>query len=313
MRNIDPDEGLASEFVSDDWFKKTEPPEITSVAKSIEKSTALKPAVDKKPPVAEKPDPSDPPEAHEKERYVAGDRSTALDGFGSVALDKTSYYSAERLSENLDRTPENFLICRNAVIARTGFQRYRVAEIADPEGLLARAGITDPNADLDLWRDGSEVFSPATIASFEGKTFCVGHPANLLDPHSDRDHAAGHIQNVRRGREPLANGEFALVADIIVKDAQAIELIQSGERQLSCGYSYKLGRTGYRWEQREILGNHVALVPQGRAGSAVKIYDALPSASGRKPMSEREQLDEIYRQDGRRKIETVRNSIRRPL
>ena len=297
------DERLHEEFLNDEWWRRHEPAEVSRISDNIAKSTALR-GTD-----------AEPRDKDGKRRVANDGCSIGLDGFGT-AFDKLAYFVTERLSENLDLTPENFLLCRNAVIARTGFQKYHVAEIADPEGLLARAGITDPNAELDLWRDGNEVFSPATIASFEGKTFCVGHPANLLDPHSDRDHAAGHIQNVRRGREPLANGEFALVADIIVKDARAIELIQRGERQLSCGYSYKLGRTGYRWEQREILGNHVALVPQGRAGSEVKICDAAPgSARKRQPQTENQEIEELYRQDGRRKIETVRNfiRIRRPL
>jgi hypothetical protein len=190
-------------------------------------------------------------------------------------LDKVAYFADERLSENIDVTPEGYLICRNAVIGRTGFQTYKVSEIADPEGLLGDQG-RNPDDKIDLWRDASEVFSAATIASFEGKTFTFTHPDQLLDPDTEKYHHAGHVQNVRRG-EPLDTGDIPLLADIIVTDRGAIEAIRNGDRELSCGYTYKLAKHGAdRWDQTQILGNHVALVQKGRAGSEARIYDADP-------------------------------------
>jgi len=299
-RMKDRDEELAGQFVSDDWFEKAEPPEITTVAKSIEKSTALRPAaIDKK----EGPPPDDP------QRYVAGDRSTALDGFGSVALDRLSYFATERLSDNVNRSPEGYLICKNAVIGRTGFQTYKIAEIADPEGLLEGYRADD---EIDLYRGPEEVFSRETLASFEGKSFCLGHPTELLDPETERLHHQGHVQNVRAGSEPLGNGELPLLADIIVKGEAAIRAIENGARELSCGYSYRLARTGYRWEMRDIIGNHVALVESGRAGSSARIYDSLPTAKRRKPLNEIAATDAMYREHGRRQVEAIRNQIRRP-
>jgi hypothetical protein len=195
----------------------------------------------------------------------------------SVALDRKVAYFAEHLSDNIAKTPEGYLICRNAVIGRTGFQTYRVAEIADPEGLLQEneRNLRD-DEELQLWRDPAEVFSRNTIASFEGKTFTLTHPDNLLDPSSEREHHAGHVQNVHRGEEPLDSGAYPLLADVLVTDSEAIRAIDAGERELSCGYTYRLAREGYRWEQRDIIGNHVALVPKGRAGEEAKIYDAAP-------------------------------------
>lgn len=70
-----------------------------------------------------------------------------------------------------------------------------------------------------------------------------------------------------------------MLADVIVTDSDAIRAIDTGARELSCGYTYKLARNGYRWEQRQIVGNHVALVPKGRAGSEARIYDAAPKES----------------------------------
>jgi hypothetical protein len=196
-----------------------------------------------------------------------------------IALDRVSYFGTI-ISENIARTPDGYLICRNCVIGRSGFQTYRVSEITDPEGLL-KENDRDLRGDeeLDLWRDPSEVFSDATLASFEGKTFTVTHPEDLLNPETEKYHHAGHIQNVRKGTETLDRGDWPMLADIIVTDADAIRAIDTGARELSCGYTYKLARNGYKWEQRQIIGNHVALVPQGRAGSEARIYDAAPKES----------------------------------
>ena len=292
----DRDEQLAEQF-ADSWWERAEPEEVRRVGESIARSTALKPAADKK----------DGPPVDDPQRYVASDRSAGLDGFGSIALDRVAYFATERLSDNVNRSPEGYLICKNAVIGRTGFQTYKVAEIADPEGLLE--GYRG-DEEIDLWRDPSEVFSPATIASFEGKSLTLTHPDKLLDPANDSDYNIGHVQNVRAGSEPLGNGELPLLADIIVKGETAIRAIENGARELSCGYSYRLARSGFRFDQKDIVGNHVALVEQGRAGRGVKIYDALPVAN--KPMSENQALDEMYREYGRRQVEAVRNRVRRP-
>ena len=186
----------------------------------------------------------------------------------SVGLDLA--YCAEPISETIAQTPDGYWICRNATIGRSGFQTYKIREIADPEGLLDSEDFA-PDDDLALWRDPSEVFSPATIASFEAKSVTLGHPRELLNPDTDTDHAVGHIQNVRKGRELLDSGDLPLIADLIVKDRAAIDAIKSGECELSCGYTYRLAKEGHRWDQREILGNHVALVPKGRAGEEARI------------------------------------------
>ena len=177
-------------------------------------------------------------------------------------------YCATPISENLAESPEGFLICRGCSIGRSGFQTYLVSEVADPEGLLEGF---DPSEEIDLWRDPSEVFSKSALASFEGKTLTLTHPDELLNPDNEREHHAGHIQNIRPGEDPLDSGDWPLLADLIVKDRAAIDAIRDGQCELSCGYTYKLVREGKRFDQRDILGNHVALVTKGRAGSEVRV------------------------------------------
>lgn len=180
-------------------------------------------------------------------------------------------FFASKISPNISKTPEGYLICSNCVIARTGFQKYAISEIADPDGML---GDRSPVEEIELWRDPTEVFRSETIASFEGKTLTLTHPIEMLGPDSEREHHVGHAQNVRVGTELLEDGNQALLADLLITDSQAIAAVQSGLRELSCGYSYTLAKTGERFDQTNIIGNHVALVDNARAGSEARINDS---------------------------------------
>ena len=76
-----------------------------------------------------------------------------------------------------------------------------------------------------------------------------------------------------------------LKSSLSVWDAEAIAMIESGAlEELSCGYHYKPemkpGTTSdgeaYDGRMIDIVGNHLALVERGRAGSDVIVADALP-------------------------------------
>ena len=77
-------------------------------------------------------------------------------------------YYGTKISEHMTDTPEGYLVCRDVPIARTGEMTYRAAEL-ELEG--------DPDRLITVRREESEVFSPAAIASFEGKDVTAGHPA----------------------------------------------------------------------------------------------------------------------------------------
>ena len=62
-----------------------------------------------------------------------------------------------KISPNMKRTPEDFLICYNVPIARTGVQKYLGKEL----GLNDRA-----DEIIKVYRTEEEVFNPKTIASF---------------------------------------------------------------------------------------------------------------------------------------------------
>jgi hypothetical protein len=186
-----------------------------------------------------------------------------------------SYYGT-KLSDNMRRTPEGYLVCLNAVIARSGFQIYKGSELPEDE-LREQNIVVNPNDDVKVLRTPEEVFKNASIASYQGKTFVVTHPDKLLNVDNNFESDCGDVINVRKGEEPLENGDWPLLADIVVKDKEAIRLIEVvGIRELSCGYNYHLLKDGNNILQVGIVGNHVALVENGRAGPLAKIQDSTP-------------------------------------
>jgi len=170
------------------------------------------------------------------------------------------FYYGSRISDNMVRTPEGFLICSNVPIARTGTYQYLTSEV----GL-------EGNEIIDVYREPSEVFSPQTIASFEGKTFTLSHPHEDVTVNNWPMYAKGEITKVRRGTG--AESQF-LMADIIVKDPIAIAEIESGKREVSAGYDCDYVIRDNKIYQTNIRGNHVALVDRGRAGKDVAIRDS---------------------------------------
>lgn len=173
-----------------------------------------------------------------------------------------------KLSPHRYKTPEGYLYCQDAILARTGKQTYLKSEIY---------GISDDeDIYIDVDRNENEVFSEKTLASFEGKPLTIEHPDVNVGPENYKELSVGHIQNVRRGNY---EGQPVMLADIVVNDAEAISLIESGEMvELSCGYDCDI-TDGPNPEQVNIRGNHVALCEQGRAGIA-RIQDSKKEKEG---------------------------------
>jgi hypothetical protein len=180
--------------------------------------------------------------------------------------DFAGYYAPESIGKTRRITPESFLILESTPIARVGEQLYGAHEI---EGL-------QPNGSgfIVVQRLPEEVFRSETIASFEGKDFVIEHPPEGVDVENWKNHTVGHVQNVRRGE---GIEDDLLIADIIVKDPKAIEHVNKNLPDISAGYNadYEQTEPG-RAIQRNIIGNHVAGVRTGRAGSRVAVRDHQP-------------------------------------
>lgn len=182
----------------------------------------------------------------------------------------TAYYGTV-ISPNQTETVEGYLICRNVPISRTGDQEYLARELGI-EG--------DPERVVTVHRYAEDVFSKEALASFEGKPVTSPHPPENVGPENFSAYAKGHVQNVR------SNGEN-VIADLYINDPTLASEVRNGVmREVSCGYMCNYEEDGDGLKQTNIRGNHVAVVPRGRAGHDVAIKDAANEAEkGRKGMA----------------------------
>jgi len=193
-------------------------------------------------------------------------------------------YYASRLSAGRSETPEGFLIVPGCVIARTGFQSYQVKDLPQEAAGDLGVDLSNPSASIDIYRHPDDVFDPATIASFEGKPVTDEHPPDFINPENFKKYACGHIQNVRKGDEPLDDGEWPLLADVIITAEPLLGKVKRKEvEELSAGYDYALKARGKKICMASIRGNHEAVVPRGRAGHEARINDAAPSEPAATP------------------------------
>lgn len=174
------------------------------------------------------------------------------------------YFFTTRLGNTRFEMADGSLLCKDVPIARTGAQVYDESEL---EGLIG-----DEDGEIVVTRDADEVFRPETLASFEGMAFTLGHPKDMVNPGNWKEHAHGHIQNVRRGTGDQSD---LMLGDIHIKTAEAIQQVMGGLEQISMGYDADYEQKGPgQARQHSIIGNHCAGVPNGRAGIRCSIGDS---------------------------------------
>jgi len=172
------------------------------------------------------------------------------------------FHTTETLGPKQSLTNDGYLICKDVPIARTGQMYYGPNEVPVSDGGTGHVVIE---------RYPEEVFRDETVSSFEGKPVTMDHPDDFVSPENWSGLSKGVTMNVRRGEG--MESDF-LFADLMIYDKQAIADVRSGLREVSCGYDadYEEIEPG-RGAQRNIIGNHVALVERGRCGPRCAIGD----------------------------------------
>jgi 8-oxo-dGTP pyrophosphatase MutT (NUDIX family) len=134
----------------------------------------------------------------------------------------------------------------------------------------------DPNKVYNLLRDPDELKKAAS--TFNGIQLLSRHVPVSID-----DHRAWDIVGTT-GSEAAFDEPF-LKNSLFIWTREGINLIKDNEqKELSCGYHYTPDMTpgkykgeSYDGVMRDIVGNHVALVKDGRAGSDVVVGDSADS------------------------------------
>jgi uncharacterized protein len=179
------------------------------------------------------------------------------------------FYTIARIGPKQSITPEGYLLCEEVPVARTGMMIYGGEELEDATGEPVIK--PDENGLVRVFRTPEEVFRPETIASFNGKSVTDDHPDDHVKPETWKELTVGIMLNLRRGE---GEQDDLLLADLLITTPEAIELVQKGKREVSCGYSADYEQIGVgEGTQKNIIGNHVALVESGRCGWRCAIGD----------------------------------------
>lgn len=174
------------------------------------------------------------------------------------------------------------------------YDRAGIKAIRTEDGQIrAPARLTRTGVFVYLTADGkairelrlpSEVFAPEALASFELAPVVDDHPSEnqgAVTGDNARRLTVGAVSQVRQDSE-LEDHVSAMIA---IYDRSTAARVESGKQELSCGYfcDREPAQPGAVWKdsdgkehpydfiQRNIRGNHVAIVDRARAGPTARI------------------------------------------
>lgn len=169
-------------------------------------------------------------------------------------------------------TDQNGFVHAPAVITRVGVQRYHVDELrrapALAGALAGKAGL------VNVFRPPETVFHPLTADSFKNMPVTVSHPDEMVHVQNARYVQTGHI-----GEDVRAITDKDLGCTIHLTDKGAIDISRGIET--SAGYDCPIIADDGEFEGEKynfrfdgpMIGNHLALVPEGRCGPNCKVLD----------------------------------------
>jgi len=147
-------------------------------------------------------------------------------------------------------------------------------------GTMARVGVQeyykkDGTVSREL-RLPEEVFKQDSLESFNEIPITDGHPRVVVDVNNARDYQRGLTSDKTKIND---DGTFT-INKLTVTDKELLNKIDSGKIQISCGYECSLEKKQGEHEkygkydaiQRNIRGNHVAIVYNARAGNQARLH-----------------------------------------
>ncbi len=164
------------------------------------------------------------------------------------------------------QTAEGYLVATSRV-ARTGVQVYLAMELGD----IAKAAGFEPNDHVRVYRAPDQVFAADSLATITRLPITIDHPAENVTAENWADLAVGEV-----GDAYTKDGDWVIVNPML-KDAKGVQAAKTTHKEFSLGYSADIikARDGVDadFEISQIRYNHLALVPQARAGKEARIGD----------------------------------------
>ncbi len=178
-----------------------------------------------------------------------------------LVFDKVDINQSKR-----EHTPEGYLRVP-ANLARVGVYDYRAGDI----GMTDR----DPMDQVKVYRPADQVFDETSMNSFSLKPVTNGHPPEMVNIKNIKQYQVGNAASAIS-----RNGDF-MVTELLVTDSAMISAIEDGKCEVSNGYTadfdFVIGATenGERYDaiQKNIRGNHIAIVDNARGGRGCRLSD----------------------------------------
>jgi hypothetical protein len=176
------------------------------------------------------------------------------------------------------RTADGYLVAE-ARSVRTGIQLYAGSEVGKPEKSVVR-----------VYRPADQVFADASLQSFTHAPVTMDHPAEAVTADNWKQLAVGEVSTAAK-----KDGEWVHLP-LILKDAAAIQAVETGKRELSAGYTCELvwgdgvapDGQAFDAQQANIKINHLAIVDRARAGAKARIGDAASEVWGAAPINDQQ-------------------------
>lgn len=170
-------------------------------------------------------------------------------------------------------------------------RRFDVMPLAKPEltpegfvraqGMITRAGIfsyrRQDGSIIKELRPPEQVFRADSLRSFSGMPLTLDHPAENLTPKTATQHSVGTVSSPVRINDHVR-------ADLLILREDAIKAVMNDRKnKLSCGYVCTVVDQGgifthadgteerFDAVQMDIIGNHVAICDNPRAGPSAQI------------------------------------------
>jgi len=160
------------------------------------------------------------------------------------------------MTESFTQTPEGYIRGR-ACVTNIGVFPYK---------------LSDGSIEYEL-RHPDDVFENESLDSLRLKPVTNNHPSEAVTADNIKLFQVGNL-----GDNPMNGDNIHLTIDMIIQDAQTIDDVLRGKRELSCGYTADVVDESGVWlgmpytkRQKNIRYNHVAVVDVARAGEAARI------------------------------------------
>jgi hypothetical protein len=161
----------------------------------------------------------------------------------------------------------SFFLVRDNPISREGIFPYSGAQI----------GAEDKDRIYQVYRPAEELAHPDTLASFQLMPIIDDH--TMLGEGATPAEEVG-VDGVIGENVKVTDG--VMTANLKIFSGALAEKIKNGKKELSCGYRCVYDFTPGEWNgqkydavQRQLRGNHLALVKEGRMGPSVSVLDQM--------------------------------------